>query len=156
MTCKTAACLVLAQALLLFWNPPLAAQYTTANLSGTVADTSGAAVPEAKVTARNTETGFTQSATSSASGAFLFPRLPVGAYELRVEREGFTTYVQSGITLAVDQAANVSVVLQVGQVTNEVTVSGEAELVASRTATGSQVVNQLPIVELPLNGRRPE
>jgi hypothetical protein len=135
---------------------PLVAQYTTADLGGTVTDSSGAAVPDAKVTVRSTETGFTQNTTSNATGAFLFPRLRVGAYELKVAKEGFTTYVQSGITLVVDQAANISVALQVGQVSNEVTVQGETELVTTRTATGSQVVSQVPIVELPLNGRRPE
>jgi hypothetical protein len=132
------------------------AQYTTADLGGTVSDSTGSAVPGAKVTVRNTETGFSQDTTTSATGSFLFPRLRVGSYELRVEKEGFSTYVQSGITLVVDQAANVSVALQVGQVSNQVTVTGETELVTSRTATGSQVINQLPIVELPLNGRRPE
>jgi len=134
----------------------MTAQYTTADLGGTVTDSTGAAVPSAKVTARNTENGFSQDTTTSAAGAFLFPRLRVGAYELRVEKEGFSTYVQSGITLVVDQAANVSIALQVGQVSNQVTVTGETELVTSRTATGGQVITQLPIVELPLNGRRPE
>jgi len=135
---------------------PLQAQYTTASLGGNVVDASGAAVPDAKVTIRNTGTGFTQDTTTAASGSFLFPRLPVGAYELRVEKGGFAAYVQSGITLVVDQAANVSVPLQVGQVSSEVTVTSETELVTTRTATGSQVINQVPIVELPLNGRRPE
>jgi hypothetical protein len=134
----------------------LAAQYTTANLGGTVSDSTGANVPSARISVRHKEMGFTQATTSSASGEFLFPRLPVGEYELRVEKEGFTTYVQSGITLAVDQAANVTVTLQVGQVSNEVTVEGETELVTTRTATGGQVVSRAPIVELPLNGRRPE
>jgi hypothetical protein len=148
--------LPLLTALLVLRCVPLLAQYTTADLGGTVTDSSGAAVPDAKVTVRSTETGFTQNTVSSATGAFLFPRLRVGAYELRVAKEGFTAYLQSGITLAVDQAANVSVALQVGQVSNQVTVEAETELVTTRTATGGQVVAQLPIVELPLNGRRPE
>src|SRR5579859_424146 len=141
---------------LLLLGVQMTAQYTTADLGGTVVDSTGAAVPGAKVTARNTETGFSQDTTTSATGAFLFPRLRVGSYELRVEKEGFSTYVQSGITLVVDQAANVSIALQVGQVSNQVTVTGETELVTSRTATGGQVITQTPIVELPLNGRRPE
>jgi hypothetical protein len=135
---------------------PLAGQYTTADLGGVVLDASGAPVPEAKISARNTATGFTQTIVSGPQGSFLFPRLPAGSYELRVEKEGFATYVQSGITLAVDQAANISVSLQVGQVSNEVTVTGETELVTTRTGTGSQVINEVPIVELPLNGRKPE
>ncbi|MGH9665256.1 MAG: carboxypeptidase-like regulatory domain-containing protein, partial [Bryobacteraceae bacterium] len=111
--------------------------------------------PGANITVRNTATGFTQAMTS-ATGSFLFPRLPVGSYELRVEKQGFASYVQTGITLVVDQAANIAVALQVGQISTEVTVSGATDLVTTRTATGSQVVNQLPIVELPLNGRKPE
>src|SRR5712691_11718418 len=116
-TCKSITCLLVTLAALLL-ESPLAAQYTTANLGGTVADATGGAVPDARVTVRNTETGFTQTTVSGGSGAFVFPRLPAGSYELRVEKEGFATYVQSGIRLAVDQAANVSVALQVGQVSN--------------------------------------
>ena len=68
---------------------PLAAQYTTASLNGNVVDSSGASVPDAKVTVKNTDTGFTQDAvTNRTGGAFLFPRLPVGAYELRVKNLG--------------------------------------------------------------------
>src|SRR5882672_5904481 len=67
---------------------PATAQYTTASLGGTVMDASGAAIPDAKVTVRNTETGFTQTVNASAVGAFLFPRLPIGSYELRAEKDG--------------------------------------------------------------------
>jgi hypothetical protein len=135
---------------------PLAAQYTGTSLSGTVTDSSGAGVPDAKITAANANTGFNESTTTDSRGSFLFPRLPVGPYQVRVEKPGFATYAQSGITLTVDQPANLTVALQVGQVSNQVTVTGEAELVDTRTGTGSQVVNEVPIVELPLNGRRPE
>jgi hypothetical protein len=137
---KVSAFLLLTSALLILLCAPLTAQYTTANLGGTVVDSTGAIVSGAEVTVRNIDTGFTQKTTAGADGAFVFPRLPVGAYELRVAKPGFTTYVQSGITLAVDQAANISVTLQVGQVSNEVTVTGETELVTTRTATGNQVI----------------
>lgn len=138
------------------WNVPLGAQYTTASLGGTVRDATGSMVPEATVTVRNVETGFTQTVSSDATGAFLFSRLPVGNYELRVEKPGFTTYVQAGIRLTVDRVATQTVTLQVGQVTEQVTVQAEAELITTRTATAGQLVDQKRIVELPLNGRRPE
>ena len=141
---------------LLWLSVPLTAQYTATSLQGTVVDASNAAVPEARVTVRNTDTGFTQNSTASSAGLFQFPRLPVGPYELKVEKEGFSTYVQLGITLVIDQPANVSVALQVGQVSNQLTVTGEAELVTTRSGVGSQVIGQVPIQELPLNGRRPE
>ena len=83
----------------------LPGQYTTASLGGTVVDQSGAAIADAKVTVLNTDTGFTQTVSSGAGGEYLFSRLPVGSYRLTVEKEGLTTYVQSGIQLTVSQAA---------------------------------------------------
>src|SRR2546426_990862 len=78
-TCMSVACLLLTLMALLLVESPLAAQYTTANLGGSVADVTGATVPDARVSVRNTETGFTQTTVSGASGAFVFPRLPVGS-----------------------------------------------------------------------------
>ena len=135
---------------------PLLAQFTTGSLGGAAMDVSGAAVVDAKITVRNIRTGFVQTVATGSDGAFLFSRLPVGDYELRAEKEGFATYLQSGITLAVDKAASITVTLQVGQVSTQVTVSGESELVSTRTSAGGQLVGLVPIVELPLNGRRPE
>ena len=135
---------------------PMLAQYTTASLGGTISDPSGASVPEATVTVRNVDTGYTQEAQSSATGAFLFSRLPIGTYEIRVQKTGFNAYAGSGIRLTVDQMATQNVVLAVGQVSEQVTVQAEVELIATRTATGGQVVNENQIRELPLQGRRPE
>ncbi|HTM51228.1 MAG TPA: TonB-dependent receptor [Bryobacteraceae bacterium] len=134
----------------------LSAQFTTASLGGAVRDSTGAVVADARVAARNTETGFVQTVTSDSTGSFLFSRLPVGSYELRVEKPGFSAYVQSGIQLTVDRMATQNVALQVGAVSEQVTVLAEAELIQTRTATAGQLVDQKRIVELPLNGRRPE
>src|SRR5882672_2498037 len=79
------------------WISPAHAQQTTASFGGNVVDSNNAVLPESQVVVRNVDTGFVQSATTDSSGAFLFPRLPVGSYELRVERTGFSTYVQTGI-----------------------------------------------------------
>src|SRR4029453_19574707 len=79
--------------------------------------------------------------------------VPVGSSALRVERPGFWRFVQTGITLAVDQAANLTVVMQVGQLTEEVTVQANTELVGTRNGTLGQLVDQQRVVELPLNGR---
>jgi hypothetical protein len=132
---------------------PANAQYTTASFGGTVMDSSGAVLPGAQVTVRNVDTGFTQTATTDSSGAFQFPPLPVGNYEMRVERAGFSTYVQTGITLTVAQAANQTVTMQVGQVSERVTVEADAELVVTRSGTVGQLIDQKRVVELPLNGR---
>ena len=131
-------------------------QYTTASLVGTVTDASGGAIPEARVQVRNLDTGLTLSTSTDATGGYLFSRLLVGPYELTVEKEGFTTYVQPRIVLSVNQAATQNVTLAVGQVTERVTVQAEVELVTTRTATAGQLVTQRNIVDLPLQGRRPE
>ena len=102
------------------------------------------------------DTGYAQETQSGETGAFLFSRLPIGTYEIRVQKTGFNVYAASGISLAVDQMATQNVVLSVGQVSEQVTVQADLELIATRTATGGQLVNENQIRELPLQGRRPE
>ncbi len=138
------------------WIAPLAAQYTTASLGGTVVDPSGASVPDAKITVQNADTGFTQSVATGIDGAFLFSRLPVGSYRLTVEKAGFSTYVQEGIALNVNQAANQPVTLKVGKTAEAVTVSASAELVTTREAMVGQLIDQRRVLDMPLNGRREE
>src|ERR1700678_67184 len=71
-------------------------------ISGTVRDPSGLAVPGASVTATHTDTGLTRTAETSADGASLLPSLPVGAYKIDVKKDGFTSYTQSGVILQVN------------------------------------------------------
>ena len=148
-------CVVSALAALLLASP-LFAQFTTASLGGTVVDPSGASIPDAKLSVQNKDTALTETASSGATGAFLFPRLPVGNYKLTVEKQGFSTYVQDGITLGVNQAPNLTVTMQVGRVAEEVTVTANADLVATRTATVGQLVDARRVVDLPLDGRTPQ
>ena len=115
------------------------AQYTTASLGGTVTDASNAPVAGTKIAVRNTETGFALTTNSGDDGGFLFPRLPVGNYELIADRPGFSTYVQKGIQLTVNQLASQAIVLQVGQVTDRVTVEANADLVDTRSGTVGQL-----------------
>src|SRR5712692_6189434 len=132
---------------------PGAAQFTTASLEGAVVDSSGGVVPGARVTVLNKNTGFTKTETTGGDGTFLFPALPVGAYRLTVEKTGFSTYVQEGITLTVNQAASQTVTLQVGSTTQEITVTENAAMVNTQTATVNQLVSQKQVIDLPLNGR---
>jgi hypothetical protein len=129
------------------------AQFNMASLGGSVLDRSGGAVPEAKITARNTGTGLSRSVLSGPDGAFLVPSLPVGTYNVTVEKQGFNTQVREGITLTVDQAASLSVTLEVGGVSQSVTVAAGAELVSLRDAEVGQLVDEKRVVDLPLNGR---
>ncbi len=132
---------------------PLFAQYTTASLSGRVADPTGASVPGAIVTVKNTGTGIAHAAKTGMDGNFLFPALPVGDYSLSVAKTGFQTYVQSGIVLSVNQSATQNVSLKIGSTSEHINVSGNAPLVTTSSATTGQLINQQSIVNLPLNGR---
>jgi hypothetical protein len=140
--------------LLLFLCAAAFGQFTTASLNGVVLDATGAAVPEARVAIRNTETGFETALPTGSTGLFVFPRLPVGNYRMTVEKSGFSTYVQEGIVLTVNQSATQNVTLRVGQVSERVMVSANVEVVTTGTATVGQLVDERRIVELPLNGRR--
>jgi hypothetical protein len=144
-------------ALMMCLSPQAAtAQLTPPTLGATVVDSRGAGVPDAAVSVLNVQTGFAQDLKTSTNGAFLFSRLPVGSYLLRVEKQGFSAYVQDQIVLTVDRTFNLPITLQVGQLSDEITVTGTSELVSTRTATGGQLIGEQQIAELPLQGRRPE
>jgi Carboxypeptidase regulatory-like domain len=151
---RTAIAIVASFLLALTWNTPLLAQFTTASLNGVVVDPSGAAVPGAKVSVRNSGTGFESAATSGETGLYVFPRLPVGSYTLRVEKEGFSTYVQEGIVLTVNQSATQNVSLKLGEQSERVVVTADVDLVTTGTSTVGQLVDERRVVDLPLNGRR--
>src|SRR5712691_8448818 len=85
-------------------------------ISGTVQDSTGLAVPGAQVIVTQTGTGVTRTATTGPDGAYLLPSLPIGPYRLEVRKDGFSTYVQSGIVLQVDTNPTVDVSLKVGSV----------------------------------------
>jgi hypothetical protein len=134
-------------------HPSALAQSTTASLRGSVSDSSGAKIANATVTVTNTGTGVSASAASDASGFYSFPQLAVGSYVLEVSMQGFEKYVQTGVVLTVGQAGQADVVLKVGSVANEVTVSGNVSLVDTQTPTSNQLIGGQQAVDLPLNGR---
>src|SRR5262245_16527500 len=82
-------------------NPLLAAQATTATISGTVTDSSGAAVPGATVTVKNTGTDISQTTVSDERGRYRLPSLNVGQYEVKAELQGFQTSIRKGIEVTV-------------------------------------------------------
>src|SRR5260370_10529459 len=129
------------------------AQNTTATMFGVVRDSSGAVIPQAKVTAQNVSTGFTRGAASDDTGAYLISNLPVGQYTLQAEKAGFRRFIQDGITLEVNANARVDPVLSVGQLSESVTVTGDATGVDTRSSTMGEVVDRIRVQELPLSGR---
>lgn len=131
----------------------LHAQITTARLNGTVTDSSGSVIPNATVTVLDEGTGYKQTVQSDAEGVYLFPDLPVGTYQLTVAMNGFSSYVQNGITLAVGQSTTQDVKLRVGQIAQRVVVNANANLVTTDNAQVGQLISQKTVVSLPLNGR---
>ncbi len=106
---------------------PLFAQQITGSVRGTVADSSGALVAGATVTARQLETGLGRTATTDRSGNYLLLELPVGHYALEVTSKGFQKYLQEGISLNVNETAEVLIHLAVGTETQQVQVKADAE-----------------------------
>jgi Carboxypeptidase regulatory-like domain len=128
---------------------------STASVTGTVLDSSGAVVPAAEVVITQIDTGFSQSTKSGADGSFSFPVLPVGNYRLDVTKDGFNSYQQTGIVLTVSQAAQFSISLQVGAVQQRIVVSAAPSPINTTTGELSGLVDQQQLVDLPLNGRNP-
>jgi hypothetical protein len=129
------------------------AQQGRGTISGTVTDPQGAAVAGAHVEIRNIGTNSVFRATTNESGFYTAPGVAVGQYTVTAEVAGFKQTVRSGITLDVDQRAQVNLTLQVGEVNEKIQVTGEAPLVDLGTATVGSVVENRRIQELPLNGR---
>jgi hypothetical protein len=149
---KQGRCLSVSALAILLFTAALSAQETTASFRGNVSDPSGARVPSAKVTAIQTETGFTRSTLSDASGDYVLVLLPIGHYHLEATAPGFRKYVQEGISLSVNQVALLSVHLEVGLPQQTVQVNANAALLATTNDLG-ETVNDQEIVDLPLNGR---
>src|SRR5713226_7876167 len=129
------------------------AQVTTGTISGVVQDTSGAVIPGVSITVKNVDTGTARTVTTDEGGRYTVPNLSVGNYEVEGQLTGFQTEVRSGITLTVGREAVVNLALKVGQLSDKVTITGEAPLVESTTATLSSLVDERTIRDLPLNGR---
>jgi len=125
----------------------------TSQIQGTVLDSTGSAVPGADVKATQTGTGAVRNATSAADGTYVLSNLPIGPYRLEVSKQGFTTYVQTGITLLVNTTPTVDVALKVGNVSEQVQVEANAALVETQATGIGSVIENRRILELPLNGR---
>src|SRR5438094_5750381 len=125
----------------------------TAQISGSVQDQSGAVLPGVEVTATQTETGVRRTTVTNETGTYALPNLPLGSYKLEAALPGFRTFVQTGIVLQVNSNPTVKIVLQVGQVAEQVEVQANAGLVETRSLSVGQVMETARIMELPLNGR---
>src|SRR5437867_7747368 len=101
----------------------------TAQISGAAKDQSGAVLPGVEITVTQTETGISRNTVTNETGSYVLPNLAVGPYRLEASLPGFRTYAQTGIVLQVNSSPSINVVLEVGQVTEQVEVEANAALV---------------------------
>ncbi len=125
----------------------------TAQIGGSVHDMSGAVLPGVEITATQTGTGASRMTITNETGYYILPNLPLGPYRVEASLPGFRSFVQTGIVLQVNSNPTLNIVLQVGQVTEQVEVQANATLVETRSIGVGQVMETARIVELPLNGR---
>src|SRR5256886_335058 len=126
---------------------------STAQISGTVKDQSGAVLPGVQVTATQTATGLARSAVTDETGSYVLPNLPVGPYKLEAALPGFRTFAQTGIVLQVGSNPAINIGLEVGQVADSIEVQADAALVETRNTGVGQVIDNVRVLELPLNAR---
>ena len=129
------------------------AQTTTAQVSGQVTDSTGAAVPQASITITNVNTSVSRKAETSGTGFYVITLLPPGNYRLTVEKQGFQTLDFPNLILQVNQTLAIDAVLQVGTITQSVTVQAQAPLLQATSSNLGEVVTERAVVDLPLNGR---
>lgn len=132
-----------------------AAQTATGVLTGRVTDTSEAAIPAAKVTIENQDTGSRQELTTSSEGRYYQGFLLPGVYRITVEKAGFDRYIQNDLRVNVQQTVTADIALKVGNVTETVEVQASAAQITTENATVSKVIGSKAILDLPINGRNP-
>src|SRR6266702_4613227 len=139
---------------LLILSVGLFAQDFRATLSGTVTDPSGAAIPNVTVKATNIAVNSTKETKTTSDGVFTIPYLDPGVYNIEVSSSGFQTMKRTNITLEVAMKLNLPVQMTVGQMTQEITVSGQQEVIDTADASRGLVFDPVKTQEYPLNGRQ--
>jgi Carboxypeptidase regulatory-like domain/TonB-dependent Receptor Plug Domain len=130
------------------------AQGLTGQLSGTVVDSSGGAVPGATVNVRNVATQVSRDAVTDAEGAFVIADLLAGKYDVTVSLSGFKTYVQSGVVLSANERVALrAIALQVGALSETISVTAEAARVQTQSSERSGLITQEQLKEVTLKGR---
>ena len=129
------------------------AQVLNARMRGTVTDQSGAVIPGVKVTATNVGTGSSKELVSENDGSFEYLQLGVGNYKVTAEKSGFKMFTTTGIHLVTNQVYLLNISMEVGAVTQEVSVQANATQVETTNMQLGTVVSGSTIVDMPLNGR---
>jgi len=146
---------VLLGVLVLFAATSNAWAQATAQINGTVADSSGGVLPGVTVAAIQTETGFRREAVTDESGSYALLNLPIGPYRLEATLAGFRTYAQTGIVLQVNSNPVIPVAMQLGSLEETVSVEASAPLVETRNPAIGGIIDNEAVEALPLEGRNP-
>src|SRR5271155_3728827 len=125
----------------------------TGSISGIVTDPSGSVVPKVLVTATDTATGVRSVIQTDGSGFYSFPDLPIGNYDVVVRQPGFKTYTKIGVHIDANSAIRLDVKLELGEVTEKMTVTTDAVQVETQSTQMGEVINSQKITAVPLNGR---
>jgi hypothetical protein len=133
--------------------PPLFAQVAAGEITGVVKDASGAAVPGVTVTVTATRTNLQRVVVSSAEGVYTVPSLPSGEYRVDIELQGFKPIRRDGIQISTGEKVRLDFQLAVGAVSEQITVTADAQMLRAETASLGTVVENEQVVQLPLNGR---
>jgi hypothetical protein len=149
---RLALCSIVMALALLGLAPALHAQQYSGTIVGTVTDPSGAAIPEATVTVRNTGTNSIVTVKSDAQGNFTAAQLPVGTYEVDVAESGFEQYVETSVEVHTSTITKVNATLTVGKASEKVTVASSAVQVETDSAAVGEIVGGTQVRELPLAG----
>lgn len=131
------------------------AQEVRASITGLVRDSSGAPIPAAEITVTSTATNAQVSTTSNEAGLYLTPFLPPGGYQLTVQHQGFKKFVRENIVLQAQDRARIDVQLEVGDLSQSVTVNDAVALLETESATRSQVIANELLMNVPTQGRNP-
>jgi hypothetical protein len=128
-------------------------QTSTGAIEGEVTDAQGKYLSGAKVTVRQPATNLTREAQTSDGGLYRFDSLPVGVYEVRVESGGFQPKILTGVVVEIGQVVRLDATLEIGKVSDAITIEAQAPLVEASTPTIGEVIDNRQIEDLPLNGR---
>src|SRR5215469_287567 len=134
---------------------PVFAQEFRGTFSGTVTDAQGAAVAKAKIVATEIHTGVKTTALSEDTGAYTIPFLALGEYEITAEVSGFKTFVRRGITLSAGEHPVIDIRMEVGALTDQVTVTADAPIMVTANPSLGQVITTAEVEDVPVNGRTP-
>src|SRR5688500_7798201 len=133
---------------------PLAAQSTgTGTITGFVSDKSGAFVPGAEISVTHLPTGIVRRFVTNDKGLYVATALPVGPYEIKAELQGFKGFLRYGVRVEAESRQTINITLEVGEISETVTVTSTSVLVQSETGEVSTLVSGTQVTELALNGR---